>query len=113
MSGSIFKRRIYKDHNIKHQILYISSTILKSDMVSRLQSVVVPKGRLTERSDSHHRIESLPREPSGLLQGHNSPIMWSTRKQKITANSTTVAEWGALDQPCRDKMWLNKVAGSP
>jgi hypothetical protein len=41
-----------------------------------------------------------------------SPIMWSTRKQTITANSTTVAEWCALDQPCRDAMWLNKVARS-
>ncbi|KAJ5462342.1 hypothetical protein N7530_010547 [Penicillium desertorum] len=41
-----------------------------------------------------------------------SPIIWSTRKQTITANSTTVAEWCALDQPYRDTMWLNKVARS-
>ncbi|OQD97174.1 hypothetical protein PENSOL_c013G07157 [Penicillium solitum] len=41
-----------------------------------------------------------------------SPIMWSTKKQTITANSTTVAEWYALDQPSRDTMWLNKIARS-
>lgn len=41
-----------------------------------------------------------------------SPVMWSTKKQTITANSTTVAEWCALDQPCRDAMWLNKIAQS-
>ncbi|KAJ5159348.1 uncharacterized protein N7500_008999 [Penicillium coprophilum] len=41
-----------------------------------------------------------------------SPVMWFTKKQTITANSTTVAEWCALDQPSRDAMWLNKVADS-
>lgn len=41
-----------------------------------------------------------------------SPVMWSTKKQTITANSTTVAEWCALDQPSRDAMWLNKIARS-
>jgi hypothetical protein len=41
-----------------------------------------------------------------------SPVMWSTKKQTITANSTTVAEWCALDQPCRDAMWLTKIASS-
>jgi hypothetical protein len=41
-----------------------------------------------------------------------SPVMWATKKQTIIANSTTVAEWCALDQPCRDAMWLKKVADS-
>jgi hypothetical protein len=34
------------------------------------------------------------------------------KEQTITANSTTVAEWCALDQPCRDAVWLNKIASS-
>lgn len=41
-----------------------------------------------------------------------SPVMWTTKKQTITANSTTVAEWCALDQPARDAMWLCKIARS-
>ncbi|KAI1833656.1 hypothetical protein DTO006G1_5024 [Penicillium roqueforti] len=40
------------------------------------------------------------------------PITWTTKKQTITANSTTIAEWCALDQPTRDAMWLSKVADS-
>ncbi|KAI2732949.1 hypothetical protein DTO013E5_10235 [Penicillium roqueforti] len=40
------------------------------------------------------------------------PVAWSTKKQTITANSTTIAEWCALDQPARDAMWLAKVADS-
>ena len=39
-----------------------------------------------------------------------SPVMWTTKKQTITANSTTVAKWCALDQLCRDAIWLKKVA---
>ncbi|KAG0156278.1 hypothetical protein PDIDSM_3455 [Penicillium digitatum] len=41
-----------------------------------------------------------------------SPVIWTTKKQTITANSTTVAEWCALDQPTRDAMWLGKIARS-
>lgn len=38
------------------------------------------------------------------------PITWHTRKQTVTADSTTVAEWVALDRPCKDAMWLAKIA---
>ncbi|KAI2695132.1 hypothetical protein CBS147317_7858 [Penicillium roqueforti] len=40
------------------------------------------------------------------------PVAWSTKKQTITANSTIIAEWCALDQPARDAIWLAKVADS-
>ncbi|MGV2419559.1 MAG UNVERIFIED_CONTAM: hypothetical protein MIJ72_08720 [Staphylococcus saprophyticus] len=36
----------------------------------------------------------------------------STEGSTITANSTTVTEWCALDQPYRDAIWLKKVADS-
>ena len=38
------------------------------------------------------------------------PIIQATKKQTITANSTTVAKWCALNQPYRDAIWLKKVA---
>ncbi|KAJ5521361.1 hypothetical protein N7527_005476 [Penicillium freii] len=41
-----------------------------------------------------------------------SLVMWNTKKQTVTANSTTVAEWCTLDQPARDAIWLCKIAHS-
>ncbi|KAJ5393035.1 hypothetical protein N7465_012009 [Penicillium sp. CMV-2018d] len=41
-----------------------------------------------------------------------SPIIWNIKKQTITANSITVAEWYTLDQPARDVIWLCKIARS-
>lgn len=41
-----------------------------------------------------------------------SPVIQSTKKQTVTANSTTVAEWYALDQPSRDAIQLAKIADS-
>jgi hypothetical protein len=47
-----------------------------------------------------------PRSTSGFLFSLNGPISWSSRRQQLTALSTTEAELYALSEATREAQWL-------
>lgn len=86
----------------KHILRYIKGTLGYT-----IRSSAKGRDRLTGYADSAYANSTQKRSTSGLIFMLNGmPISWSSRKQSITAQSTTEAEYMALAEATKQAVWI-------